>query len=90
MENYIAINIKPIYKTFNSTTLDYDMHRDYITTVHGSRIEIDGGAWYLWSDSYLVTSGDTRSLHGVHNRFNNDSDGPWNDIEFDYVPIRNF
>ena len=90
MENYISINIKPIYMAFNSITLEDEVHRDYITTVHGNKLETDGGTWYLWCDSYLIASGNVRDLHAVHNRFNKDSDGDWNDIELDYKPVRHF
>ena len=86
-DNYISINIKPMYNLFDSHTLDYDIHRDYITTVHGNRLEIDGGTWYLWCDSYLITWGDTRDLQAVKNVPHYDSDGPWNDIELDYTPV---
>lgn len=89
MKNYIAINIKPIYKTFNSITLEDDIYRDYITTVHGNRLEVESGTWFLWCDFYLITSGNTRDLHGVHNKWYVDSDGGWNDIELDYTPTRN-
>lgn len=87
VENYISINIKPIVKTIDIFTEEEFIHRDYITTVHGDRLEVDDGTWYLWCDSYLITSGNTRDLHGVHNYAHNDSDGAWNDIELDYVPI---
>lgn len=86
-DNYISINIKPMYNLFNSYTLDYDIRRDYITTVHGNRLEVEGGTWYLWCDSYLITSGNTRDLHAVKNVPHHDSDGLWNDIEFDYTPV---
>ena len=87
MENYIVINIKPVYKVFNPITFDDVIHRDYITRVHGDRLEVDGDAWFLWCGSYLITSGDTRDLHGVHNNWRKDSEGGWNDIELDYTPV---
>ena len=89
MENYIAINIKPIYKTFNAVVNEWDIHRDYITTVYGNRLEVESGTWFLWVDSYLITSGNTRDLHGVHNKWYKDSDGGCNDVELDYTPVCN-
>lgn len=86
-ENYISINIKPLYNLFNKYTLDYDIRREYITTVHGNRLEVCGSGWYLWFDSYLITSGDTRDLHSVKNVTHHDSDGLWNEIELDYTPV---
>lgn len=86
-DNYISINIKPMYKVFNYNTLDYDIRRDYITTVYGNRLEVEGGRWFLWCDSYLITSGDTRDLHAVKNVPHYDSDGLWNDIQLDYMPV---
>ena len=86
-DDYISINIKPMYNVFNRYTLDYDIRRDYITTVHGNRLEIDGGRWYLWGYGYLITSGNTIDLHAVKNVLHHDSDGAWNEIEFDYTPV---
>ena len=85
--NYISINIKPMCDVFNQRTLDYDIRQDYITTVHGNRLEVDNGTWYLWCDSYLITSGNTRDLHAVKNVPHYDSEGLWNDIELDYTPV---
>ena len=76
-----------MYNVFNKYTLDYDVCSNYITTVHGNTLEMDDGTWYLWCDGYLITSGDTRDLHGVKNVTHHDSDGLWNDIEFDYTPV---
>lgn len=89
MENakLYAINIKPISKVFNIATADYDVYRNYITTVHGNRLEADNGTWYLWADSWLVASGNTRDLHGVHNRHSCNRNMTWYDIELDYTPI---
>ncbi len=85
--NYISINIKIIYKTFNRVTLDYDVRCVYITTVHGDRLEVGADMWYLWCDDYLITSGDTRDLHAIHNYVHKDYDGTWNDIWLDYTCI---
>ena len=87
IDNYISINIKPVYNVFNQSTLDYDTHRDYITTVRGNRLEFEDDGWYLWCDSYLITSGDTRDLHAVKNVSCHDSVGAWNVIEFNYTPV---
>ena len=89
MENtkLYAINIKYINKVFNLATCEYDVHRDYITTVHGNRLEVESGTWYLWADSWLVTSGNTRDLHAVHNRHNHNKTMEWDDIELDYTPV---
>ena len=57
--------------------------RNYI----GNRPAVEGGTWYLWCDSYLITSGNTRDLHAVKNVPHHDSDGLWNDIELDYTPV---
>ena len=89
-ENYISINIKPIVKTSDVYTGDEFVHRDYITTVHGDKLEVDGGTWYLWRANWLITSGNTCDLHGVHNIARHDSCGKWNDIELDYMPISRF
>ena len=86
-DNYISINIKPMYNVFNRYTLDYDTRSDYITTVHGNRLEVDNGIWYLWCDSHLITLGNTRDLHAVKNVSHHDSYGLWNDIELDYTPV---
>lgn len=86
-ENYISIHIKPMYNLFNNYNLGYDIRSYYITTVHGNRLEIDGCMWYLWRDTYLVTSGQTRDLHAVKNVHHNDSSGLWNDIELNYTPV---
>ena len=87
VDNYISINIKPMYSVLNNSTLERDIHRDYITTVHGNRLEIADDGWYLWCDSYLITSGDTRDLHAVKNISHHDSDGAWNEIILDYTPV---
>lgn len=87
VDNYISINIKPMYNVFDKYTLDYYNRRDYITTIHGNRLEVDGGTWYLWCDSYLIASGDTRDLHAVKNVQHHDSDGLWNEIMLDYTPV---
>lgn len=86
-DNYISINIKPMYNVFNNYSLYYDIRGDYITTVHGNRLEFEGGTWFLWCDSYLITSGNTRDLHAVKNVPHLDSNGLWNDIELDYTPV---
>lgn len=86
-DNYISINIKPTRKVFNHYTLEYDICCDYITTVHGNRLEFEDDGWYLWCDSYLITSGDTRDLHAVKNIPHHDSVGAWNVIELDYTPV---
>ena len=86
-DNYISINIKPMYKVFNECTLDYDTRCDYITTVHGNRLEVEGDRWYLWGEHYLITDGDTRDLHAVKNVSHHDPDGLWNEIELDYTPV---
>ena len=89
MENMklYAINIKFINKTFNIETCDYDTHRDYITTVHGNKLEVDGDTWYLWADSWLVASGNIRDLHAVHSRHNSNKTMEWDGIELDYTPV---
>ncbi len=89
-ENYISINIKPIVKTSDVYTGDEFVHCDYITTVHGDRLEVDDGTWYLWCANYLITSGNTRDLHAIHNYAHNDSCGACNYIELDYTPISRF
>ena len=89
MENVklYAINIKYVHKVFNPVTFEEDVHRDYITTVHGNRLEVESGTWYLWADSWLVTSGNIRDLHTVHNRHNHSKTMEWDDIELDYTSV---
>lgn len=76
----IEIHIKPIYRVFNVLENDYDTRRDYITSVHGDRLEIESGTWYLWYGDNLITSGNTRDLHAVvpHRKYVK---------QFDYAPI---
>ena len=87
-DNYISININPMYNVFNKYTLENDILFDYITTVHGNRLEVDDGTWYLWCDNYLITSGNTLDLHAVKNVPHHYSDGSCNYIELDYTPVR--
>ena len=90
IDNYISVNIKPMYQMFDRYALDYYNRFDYITTVHGNKLEVEDGQWYLWCDSYLIASGNTRDLHGVKNVIHHDYNGIWNDIELDYTPVSLF